>query len=59
MTKWILLPMQVGGYAVGYHNLTFVTLRGAGHFVSDSQPARALALFSSFIKGKLPNPSSS
>ncbi|XP_059650036.1 uncharacterized protein LOC132295763 [Cornus florida] len=45
---------EVGGYAVGYKNLTFVTIRGAGHFVPSYQPARALAFFSSFLDGKLP-----
>ncbi|XVF63990.1 hypothetical protein PTKIN_Ptkin09bG0131300 [Pterospermum kingtungense] len=42
-----------GGCAVGYQNLTFVTVRGAGHFVPSYQPARALVLFSSFLVGKL------
>ncbi|XVE93332.1 hypothetical protein REPUB_Repub01dG0182900 [Reevesia pubescens] len=46
---------EVGGYAVGYQNLTFVTVRGAGHYVPSNQPARALALFSSFLNGKLPS----
>ncbi|KAF8369466.1 hypothetical protein HHK36_032518 [Tetracentron sinense] len=45
---------EVGGYAVGYQNLTFVTIRGAGHFVPSYQPARGLAFFSSFLEGKLP-----
>ncbi|KAL3506490.1 hypothetical protein ACH5RR_031872 [Cinchona calisaya] len=45
---------EVGGYVVGYENLTFVTIRGAGHMVPSTQPARALALFSSFLDGKLP-----
>ncbi|KAG9450970.1 hypothetical protein H6P81_010935 [Aristolochia fimbriata] len=45
---------EVGGYTVGYANLTFVTVRGAGHFVPSYQPARALTLFSSFLDGKLP-----
>ncbi|KAL7585867.1 hypothetical protein Lser_V15G45801 [Lactuca serriola] len=45
---------EVGGYVVGYQNLTFVTIRGAGHFVPSYQPARALAFFSSFLEGKLP-----
>ncbi|XP_039043319.1 serine carboxypeptidase 1-like [Hibiscus syriacus] len=44
---------EVGGYAVGYQNLTFVTVRGAGHFVPSYQPARALVLFSS-LEEKLP-----
>ncbi|KAK4859214.1 hypothetical protein QYF36_001530 [Acer negundo] len=50
------LPGEVGGYAVGFQNLTFVTVRGAGHFVPSYQPARALVLFSSFVNGKLPPP---
>ncbi|XP_077212800.1 serine carboxypeptidase 1-like [Tasmannia lanceolata] len=45
---------EVGGYAVGYKDLSFVTVRGAGHFVPSYQPARALTLFSSFLKGMLP-----
>ncbi|XP_057493017.1 serine carboxypeptidase 1-like [Actinidia eriantha] len=45
---------EVGGYAVGYENLTFVTIRGAGHFVPSYQPARALTFFTSFLEGKLP-----
>ncbi|KAJ8572337.1 hypothetical protein K7X08_008848 [Anisodus acutangulus] len=45
---------EVGGYAVEYQNLTFVTVRGSGHFVPGYQPGRALTLFSSFISGTLP-----
>ncbi|KAK4401623.1 Serine carboxypeptidase II-3 [Sesamum angolense] len=45
---------EVGGYAVEYQNVTFVTIRGAGHFVPSYQPERALAFFSSFLEGKLP-----
>uniref|UniRef100_M1CFX3 Carboxypeptidase n=3 Tax=Solanum tuberosum TaxID=4113 RepID=M1CFX3_SOLTU len=45
---------EVGGYAVEYENLTFVTVRGAGHFVPSYQPGRALTMFSSFINGTLP-----
>lgn len=51
------LQGQVGGYVVGYENVTFVTIRGAGHFVPSYQPERALAFFSSFINGTLPPPS--
>ncbi|KAH6835653.1 serine carboxypeptidase-like 28 [Perilla frutescens var. hirtella] len=41
--------------APSYHQkLSFVTVRGAGHFVPSYQPERALALFSSFVEGKLP-----
>ncbi|KAG6406553.1 hypothetical protein SASPL_134157 [Salvia splendens] len=45
---------EVGGYVVGYENVTFVTIRGAGHFVPSYQPERAIAFFSSFLEGKLP-----
>lgn len=48
------LFLQVGGYAIEYENLTFVTVRGSGHFVPGYQPARALTMFSSFINGALP-----
>ncbi|KAL1561037.1 Serine carboxypeptidases (lysosomal cathepsin A) [Salvia divinorum] len=45
---------EVGGYAVEYENVTFVTVRGGGHFVPSYQPQHALTLFSSFLEGKLP-----
>ncbi|URE01826.1 Serine Carboxypeptidase [Musa troglodytarum] len=48
---------QVGGYVVGYGGLTLVTVRGAGHMVPSYQPERALLMFSSFLRGKLPPPS--
>ncbi|THU66249.1 hypothetical protein C4D60_Mb05t12150 [Musa balbisiana] len=48
---------QVGGYVVGYGGLTLVTVRGAGHMVPTYQPERALLMFSSFLRGKLPPPS--
>lgn len=51
--------MKVGGYAVEYEKVTFVTIRGAGHFVPSYQPERALAFFSSFLGGKLPPPAQS
>ncbi|XP_068637018.1 serine carboxypeptidase 1-like [Aristolochia californica] len=50
---------EVGGYAVGYQNLTFVTIREAGHFVPSYQPARALKFFTYFIGGQLPPRASS
>ncbi|KAK9077275.1 hypothetical protein SSX86_005612 [Deinandra increscens subsp. villosa] len=55
-TSWYpwMYEGEVGGYVVGYQNLTFVTIRGAGHFVPSYQPARGLAFFSSFLEGKLP-----
>ncbi|KAK4437852.1 Serine carboxypeptidase II-3 [Sesamum alatum] len=45
---------EVGGYVVEYQNVTFVTIRGAGHFVPSYQPERALVFFLSFLEGKLP-----
>ncbi|GFP84552.1 serine carboxypeptidase-like 40 [Phtheirospermum japonicum] len=46
---------EMGGYAVGYENVTFLTIRGAGHdFVASYQPQRAFTFFSSFLQRKLP-----
>ncbi|KAL6494733.1 hypothetical protein OROGR_031533 [Orobanche gracilis] len=55
-TSWYpwYLQGEVGGYAVGYENVTFVTVRGSGHMVPSHQPERALAFFSSFLQGILP-----
>uniref|UniRef100_A0A2N9J656 Carboxypeptidase n=1 Tax=Fagus sylvatica TaxID=28930 RepID=A0A2N9J656_FAGSY len=48
---------EVGGYAEVYHgNLTFATVREAGHQVPSYQPARALSLIKHFLDGTpLPN----
>ncbi|KAG7536875.1 Peptidase S10 serine carboxypeptidase [Arabidopsis suecica] len=48
---------QVGGWAIEYGNiLTFATVRGAAHAVANTQPSRALHLFSTFLRGhRLPN----
>lgn len=44
---------QVGGWVTEYGNLlTFATVRGAAHMVPYAQPARALELFSSFVRGR-------
>ncbi|GAB2214819.1 hypothetical protein Droror1_Dr00019183 [Drosera rotundifolia] len=55
-TNWYpwYLNQQVGGYVVEYENLTFATVRDAGHEVPSYQPERALALFSSYLDGTLP-----
>ncbi|KAL9260785.1 Serine carboxypeptidase 1-like protein [Drosera capensis] len=55
-TAWYpwYLNSQVGGYVLGYENLTFATVRGAGHEVPTFQPERALALFKSYLSGALP-----
>ena len=43
---------QVGGYSEGYNEGRFLfwTVRNAGHMVPYTQPARALKLFSHFLK---------
>ncbi|KAG9146363.1 hypothetical protein Leryth_018416 [Lithospermum erythrorhizon] len=55
-TAW-LHNGQVGGWMTEYGNfLTFATVRGAAHMVPFAQPARALHLFSDFVRGRrLPN----
>ncbi|XP_021688282.2 serine carboxypeptidase 1 [Hevea brasiliensis] len=45
---------EVGGYVVAYEDVTFVTVRGAGHLVPSDQPERALTMISSFLQGSLP-----
>ncbi|KAA3458978.1 serine carboxypeptidase 2-like [Gossypium australe] len=47
---------QVGGYVEEYEGLTLVTVRDAGHLVPSYQPARSLAMISSFLQGLLPPP---
>jgi serine carboxypeptidase-like clade 2 len=48
---------QVGGYTEVYEgDLTFVTVRDAGHQVPSFQPARGLSLIKHFLDGTpLPN----
>ncbi|KAK6143186.1 hypothetical protein DH2020_023534 [Rehmannia glutinosa] len=55
---WYLFG-EVGGYTQVYEgNLTFATVRGAGHQVPSYQPARALSLIMHFLAGtELPNSS--
>lgn len=60
MNKQIKMNVtQVGGYTQVYKgNLTFATVREAGHQVPSFQPARALSLVSHFLNGTpLPNTS--
>jgi cathepsin A (carboxypeptidase C) len=40
---------NVGGYGKSFQNITFTTIRGAGHMVPTDQPARALFMFTKFI----------
>ncbi|KAE8671808.1 hypothetical protein F3Y22_tig00111917pilonHSYRG00081 [Hibiscus syriacus] len=56
-TAWRPLSTdEVGGYVVEYNSLTFVTARGTGHLDPSYQPARALAMISSFLGGAMPLP---
>ena len=43
--------VRLEGMLLNIKTLTFVTVRGVGHFVPSNQPARALVLFSSFLDG--------
>ncbi|XP_030954890.1 serine carboxypeptidase 24-like isoform X1 [Quercus lobata] len=43
---------QVGGWTEVYNELTFASVRGAGHEVPQYQPKRAFILFKSFLAGK-------
>ncbi|KAK7853233.1 serine carboxypeptidase-like 40 [Quercus suber] len=56
---WFLTKDQVGGYTQVYEgDLTFATVREAGHEVPSYQPARAFSLIKHFLEGK-PLPDSS
>eukprot|EP00955_Chlamydomonas_euryale_P012697 137062-Chlamydomonas_euryale.AAC.5 len=46
-----ILP-QVGGYLSKYEELTFATIRGAGHMCPYSQPERTHMLVSHFVRGE-------
>eukprot|EP00698_Gefionella_okellyi_P023690 TRINITY_DN815_c0_g2_i1.p1 TRINITY_DN815_c0_g2~~TRINITY_DN815_c0_g2_i1.p1 ORF type:complete len:485 (+),score=81.51 TRINITY_DN815_c0_g2_i1:23-1477(+) len=43
---------QVAGWVTGYDQLTFATVRGAGHMVPGTQPDRALAMLTRFLHGE-------
>jgi len=47
-----IVDQQVGGYVVEYEGLTFASVRNAGHLVPETQPSRALYMFSKFLEGK-------
>ncbi|KAM3733861.1 hypothetical protein ACB098_11G170500 [Castanea mollissima] len=54
-TAWYpwFIDREVGGYTQKYKgDLTFATVRGAGHQVPSYQPLRALSLISHFLSGK-------
>ncbi|XP_015071486.1 serine carboxypeptidase-like 40 [Solanum pennellii] len=54
---WFHKDYEVGGYTQVYRgNLTFATVRGAGHQVPSYEPARAFTLAKHFLAGtQLPN----
>ncbi|ESO10740.1 hypothetical protein HELRODRAFT_185271 [Helobdella robusta] len=42
---------QVAGFVRKYQNLTFVTVKGAGHMVPTDKPYQALIMFTNFLSG--------
>ncbi|XP_043722030.1 serine carboxypeptidase 1-like [Telopea speciosissima] len=51
--QWYYDDYQVGGYTQGYaHNLTFLTIKGAGHSVAEYKPKEALTFYSRWLDGK-------
>lgn len=53
----IVFGLQVGGWRVDYQNLTFATVRNAGHMVPYVQPERAYYLLHQFLFEDRPQPS--
>ena len=47
-----LVDSQVGGRVVVYEEMTFATVRNAGHLVPGVQPARSLYLFEKFLRNE-------
>lgn len=47
---------QIGGWTISWGPMVFSTVRGASHMVPQSQQARALVLFTSFLAGEASPP---
>ncbi|PIA48265.1 hypothetical protein AQUCO_01400685v1 [Aquilegia coerulea] len=53
-TSYHISLLDFAGYTLVYEgDLTFATIRGAGHMVPSDQPTRALALITHFLNGEL------
>ncbi|RHY80597.1 hypothetical protein DYB31_006105 [Aphanomyces astaci] len=50
---WFAPDKQLGGFTVRYTNLTFTTIKGAGHMVPATRPLHALYLFECFVYGQV------
>jgi serine carboxypeptidase-like clade 2 len=50
---WKASNGQVGGYRTVYKQMTYTTVRGAGHMVPGTQPLYALDMIKAFLSGKL------
>mmetsp|Transcript_19304 Transcript_19304/g.49509 ORF Transcript_19304/g.49509 Transcript_19304/m.49509 type:complete len:452 (-) Transcript_19304:767-2122(-) len=44
------LDNQVGGFTKSYDDITFITVRGAGHMVPQDRPAQAFYMFKTFLE---------
>ncbi|RQM23095.1 hypothetical protein B5M09_011616, partial [Aphanomyces astaci] len=51
--SWVGPDKQLAGYTVRYTNLTFTTVKGAGHMVPATRPLHALYLFECFVYGQV------
>ncbi|OQR83472.1 serine protease family S10 [Achlya hypogyna] len=48
---WFGPDKQLAGYTEGYTNVTFTTVKGAGHMVPATRPLHALYMFECFVFG--------